>query len=182
MSRAARQWGVLAGVVALLAAGAVVLLKLNPDPRAVELGAPPPTYPAVDIARGDTVVVPTAYRGQVTLVNVWATYCLPCREGMPWIQEIYAEYKDRGFAVASVSIDPGDPAQVADFQRALGLTFDMLHDQSTRIQGAYQTTGVPESFLLDRQGRIVKRVIGAYDWRQPVARQLIERLLAEPRS
>ena len=59
--------------------------------------------------------------------------------------------------------------------------FDVLHDPSGRIQQIYQTTGVPESFLLDRDGVIVKRVIGAHDWSAPVNRQLVERLLATQR-
>ena len=61
----------------------------------------------------------------------------------------------------------------------LGLTFDVLHDRSGAIQRTYQTTGVPESFLLDRDGRIVRRVIGAHDWNSAINRDLVERLLAD---
>lgn len=180
MSQSTKQWLIVVGVIGALVGGAGLLVKLNPDRHVLEIGGAFPAYPAVDLAGGDTVIVPAAYKGKVTLVNVWATSCPPCREEMPWIQEVYADYRDRGFAIASISIDPGDPKQVREFQRALDLTFDMLHDQSARVEEVYQTTGVPESFLLDRDGRIIKRVIGAYDWRQPTARQLIERLLAQP--
>jgi peroxiredoxin len=78
-----------------------------------------------------------------------------------------------------VSVDEGDPADVRNFAQSLGLTFDLLQDRSTAIQQAYQTTGVPESFLLDRNGTIMKRVIGAHDWSSPVNRGLVERLLDE---
>jgi peroxiredoxin len=71
---------------------------------------------------------------------------------------------------------------VRNFGQALHLTFDILQDRSTAIQQAYQTTGVPESFLLDRDGIIVKRVIGAHDWSSPVNRALIERLLNEGKA
>ena len=78
-----------------------------------------------------------------------------------------------------VSIDEGPPDDVRAFGQDLGLTFDLLQDRSTKVQEIYQTTGVPESFLLNREGIIVKRVIGAHDWNSPVNRALIERLLAE---
>jgi peroxiredoxin len=77
-----------------------------------------------------------------------------------------------------VSIDEGDPADVRAFARNLGITFDLLQDRSGLIQRTYQTTGVPESFLLDRDGVIVKRIIGAHDWGSPVNRRLVERLVA----
>lgn len=95
------------------------------------------------------------------------------------MQELYAAYKDRGFRIAAVSIDDGDPAVVERFVREYGLTFDILHDRRTAIQQSYQTTGVPESFLLDRNGMIVKRVIGAVDWNSAENRALIERLLEQ---
>jgi thiol-disulfide isomerase/thioredoxin len=179
MSQSSKQWATVVLVIGLLVSGATALVKLNPEVRGVEIGAEAPEFAAVDLATADTVALPAAYRGKVTLVNVWATWCIPCREEMPWMQEVYADYKDQGFEIAAVSIDEGDPERVLQFQKELGLTFDILQDRSTRIQGVYQTTGVPESFLLDREGRIAKRVIGAYDWRQPVARQLIERLLSQ---
>ena len=77
-----------------------------------------------------------------------------------------------------MSIDEADPAERdARSAQELGVTFDLLQDRSGRIQQHYQTTGVPESFLLDRDGVIVKRVIGAHDWNSKVNRELIERLL-----
>jgi peroxiredoxin len=101
---------------------------------------------------------------------------------MPAMEQLYRTLAPRGFAIAAVSIDEGDPDDVRSFGRELKLTFDLLQDRSTRIQQTYQTTGVPESFLLDRSGVIVKRVIGAHDWNSPANRALVERLLAEPGS
>jgi thiol-disulfide isomerase/thioredoxin len=116
----------------------------------------------------------------VTLVNIWATWCVPCRVEMPAMEQVYRELAPRGFAVAAVSVDEGPPDDVRAFGDQFKLTFDLLQDRSTRIQQLYQTTGVPESFLLDRRGVIVKRVIGAHDWNSPGNRALIERLLDEP--
>lgn len=171
------QWKIVLGVIVLLVGGVTALLRFGPEVEGATPGNRAPAYVAAELTTGDSVNVPGAYSGDVTLLNIWATWCLPCREEMPSMQEVYAAYKDRGFRIAAVSIDDGDPEVVRRFVREYGLTFDILHDRSTAIQGSYQTTGVPESFLLDREGRIVKRVIGAVDWNSPENRALIERLL-----
>ena len=95
------------------------------------------------------------------------------------MEHLYTTLAPRGFAIAAVSVDEGPPEDVRAFGRELALSFDLLQDRSTRIQQLYQTTGVPESFLLDRHGVIVKRVIGAHDWNSPANRALVERLLDE---
>lgn len=97
------------------------------------------------------------------------------------MQKAYAALKDQGFTIAAVSIDEGPSADVTAFAKELGLTFDVLQDQSGRISTLYQTTGVPESFLLDRDGTIVKRVIGAHDWSSPANQSLIRRMLGGSR-
>jgi thiol-disulfide isomerase/thioredoxin len=121
-------------------------------------------------------------KGQVVLVNFWATWCVPCREEMPSMQTLYDSLADRGFRIAAISIDEGGPEDVVAFAQQLGLTFDILHDRSGTVERLYQTTGVPESFLLDRRGILVKRVIGAHDWSSPANRSTVERLLAQPES
>jgi peroxiredoxin len=98
---------------------------------------------------------------------------------MPSMQEAYAKLRDRGFAVAAVSIDEGSVDDIRKFVREFGLTFDILHDRSGRIQQVYQTTGVPESFLVDRNGVIVKRLIGWHNWASEANLAQIDRLLGE---
>jgi peroxiredoxin len=98
---------------------------------------------------------------------------------MPAMEKLYQALAPNGFRIAAISIDEGPPEDVRAFGQDLGLSFDLLHDRSTKIQQIYQTTGVPESFLLNREGVIVKRVIGAHDWSSPVNRALIERLLED---
>ena len=92
---------------------------------------------------------------------------------------VYRDLAPRGFKIAAISIDEGSSEDVRAFGQELGLSFDMLHDRSTAVQQTYQTTGVPESFLINRSGIIVKRIIGAHDWSSPVNRALVERLLDE---
>jgi peroxiredoxin len=117
------------------------------------------------------------YRGQVILLNVWATWCEPCRVEMPSMERLSRQFQGTGFRVVAVSIDQADSTVVNAFVKELGLTFDILHDQPGTIQRIYQTTGVPESFVIDRHGVIVQRVIGAADWDTPATDALVRRLL-----
>lgn len=177
-----KQWILVGAFVLLLAAGAMALVKYGPDIERVEVGAVAPDFQVVDLATGDSVSLRERYRGAVTLVNIWATWCIPCRVEMPAMEKMYQSLAPLGFKIAAVSIDEGNPDDVRAFGKDFGITFDLLHDRSTAIQQSYQTTGVPESFLLNREGVIVKRVIGAHDWSSAVNRRLIERLLNEKAS
>ncbi len=172
-----RQWILVLLIVASLATGAFALTKLGAGIERVEVGARAPDFRAIDLATGDSVSFRERYKGAVTLVNIWATWCIPCRVEMPAMERVYQDLAPRGFKIAAVSIDEGSPEGVTAFAQELGLSFDMLHDRSTAVQQTYQTTGVPESFLINRDGIIVKRIIGAHDWSSPVNRTLVERLL-----
>jgi cytochrome c biogenesis protein CcmG, thiol:disulfide interchange protein DsbE len=176
-----KPWVLVGLVVTGLAVGAGLLTRYGPDVRQVAVGTAAPDFSAIDLATGDSVTLREHYHGAVTLVNVWATWCEPCRIEMPAMEKLYDSLAPHGFKIAAVSIDEGPPEDVRAFGHDLGLTFDLLQDRSTKVQEIYQTTGVPESFLLNRDGIIVKRVIGAHDWSSPVNRALIERLLVEPR-
>ena len=175
----AKQW-ILVGVIVLgLVAGTAALARFGPEIQQVEVGARAPNFRAIDLATGDSVSFREHYDGTVTLVNIWATWCLPCRVEMPAMERVYRDLAPRGFKIAAISIDEGSPEDVRAFGQQLGLSFDMLHDRSTAVQQTYQTTGVPESFLINQEGIIVKRIIGAHDWSSPVNRALVERLLDE---
>jgi cytochrome c biogenesis protein CcmG/thiol:disulfide interchange protein DsbE len=175
-----KQWILVGAVVGGLGIGATLLAKFGPEVDRVGVGAQAPDFRAVDLATGDSVSLRERYRGAVTLVNIWATWCVPCRVEMPAMEQMYQDLAPQGFRIAAISIDEGSPEDVRAFGQELGLTFDVLQDRSTKVQQIYQTTGVPESFLLNRDGVIVKRVIGAHDWGSAVNRALIERLLDEP--
>ncbi|HEX5635179.1 MAG TPA: TlpA disulfide reductase family protein [Gemmatimonadales bacterium] len=172
-----KQWGIVGTVVGLLVLGAFALVRFSPERTGVAVGEKAPDYRTVSLASGDTVSLRALAKGHVSIVNIWATWCGPCKEEMPAMQRTFAELGPQGFRILAVSIDEAGGEDVKRFADEMGITFDLLHDRSGRIQQLYQTTGVPESFLLDREGRIVKRVIGAHDWSSPANRRLIERYL-----
>jgi hypothetical protein len=104
------------------------------------------------------------------------------------MERLYRALRPRGLRIVAVSIDaaPGtvDPdgragGDVIGFAREFGLSFDIWQDPSGAVGRDYRTTGVPESFLVDREGRIVKKVIGATEWDDPATVELIGRLLGE---
>jgi cytochrome c biogenesis protein CcmG/thiol:disulfide interchange protein DsbE len=175
----------------LLAAAAAALVVLvawvNRDRLSpVAPGREAPDFFATDLA--GTRKTLDDYRGKVILVNIWATWCPPCQQEMPSIQRLYEAIDDDDFEVLAVSIDAafgqrdafgrvgGDLRLFAD---SLGLTFTILHDPSGKIQDTFQTTGVPESFLLDRRGIIKKKVAGSTAWDAPQNLALVQRLLGE---
>ena len=175
--KVSKQWLMVGAIVAGLALGAAALVLFGPNIEGVEVGKRAPDYKAARLTSGDSVSIHDAARGHVTLVNIWATWCIPCRAEMPAIEQLWRQLGPKGLRIVSISIDESDPSEVRSFAKEYGLTFDILHDKSTRIQQVYQTTGVPESFLLDKQGLIVKKVIGEHPWSSPSNQRLVADLL-----
>lgn len=180
----------LAGV-ALFAAGAGLFALLRPPaPPPLRVGAPAPDFRLVQLhAVGEGADAPgTAglgeYRGRVVFLNFWATWCPPCRDEAPSLDRLYRAFRNRGFEVLAVSIDSAEALEsVRTFRGELGLSFPILLDPSQRVYTAYQSTGVPETFVIDPEGRIVERVVGPRDWDHPRYAALVERLLpARPRA
>ncbi len=171
------QWIAVAVIVVVLGAGLALGLKLKPEIFPVEVGSTAPGFAATDLATNQRVTL-AAYKGQVVLLNIWATWCEPCKVEMPSLEQLQKELGPHGLKIVAVSIDEGGPDVVRQYARDLGLTFEILHDQSGRIKQIYQTTGVPESFVINREGRIEKKVIGATDWDAAVNKDLMRRLLA----
>src|SRR5215212_2477660 len=100
------------------------------------------------------------YRGQVVLVNLWATWCPPCKEEMPTLQSFYNKHKEQGFAV--VAINDGDPTKdVLQFVKDYQLTFPVWLDPTyIATEQAFKTLNLPSSFVIDRQGTIQLQWVG----------------------
>jgi len=174
-------------VLAILGAAALVAVAWGSRGRyqMVGPGTEAPEFTATTLA-GDTAHLGD-YRGRIVLLNIWATWCSPCREEMPSMERLYQRLRERGvpFEVVAVSIDAraGEKdasgkvgGDLAAFVEEFGLTFTVLHDPTGRIQRTYQTTGVPESFLIAREGTIYRRLVGAVEWDTAEWERTIERL------
>lgn len=176
MNARQKQWAVVGAIVLVLGAGAAVAAKIRDELRLVEVGSRAPGFVARNIAT-DREAPLEAYRGKVILLNIWATWCAPCRLEMPSMERVHRKFAGTDFRVVAVSVDLDAEQTVEAFVRELGLTFDVLHDPTAEIERIYQTTGVPESFVIDRSGIIVKKVIGPAEWDSPVNETLVRRLL-----
>lgn len=181
---ARQQWSVLAAVVAVLAL--VFLIAdhfVGREFALVTIGSPAPDFQAETVAAPPEPKTLADYRGSVVLLNIWATWCAPCRVEMPSLETLQQGFAPGGLHILAVSVDStGTDSTIRAFVHQYGLTFEILHDPSGRIQDVYQTTGVPETFVIARDGVIRKKVIGADDWASEGNRSLITQLLKEPRS
>jgi peroxiredoxin len=153
--------------------GAILLAAVTLRSRTPSLA---PDFAVPDLA-GQAVRL-SAYRGQVVLVNLWTTWCPPCRDEMPSMERLHARLKDRGFVLLAVSQDEGGVAVVRPFVEQLKLSFPILVDAQGEVGRKYGVWGYPESFLVDREGRIVERIIGPRDWASPEQIAQIEAVLA----
>ena len=177
MNLPARSRVILAAVV-LLGGGAWALARSTSRP--IEVGTRAPDFTAMDLSTNHTTSLREKYRGVVTLVNVWATYCIPCRAEMPAMDSLYHALGPKGFRIAAVSVDRAPVEVVRKFVHDYHISFDVLYDPSGETEDRYQTTGVPESFLVDKGGHIVRIAQRAAPWNSPENHQLIEQLLAAP--
>jgi cytochrome c-type biogenesis protein len=103
-------------------------------------------------------------RGNPVLVNVWATWCIPCREEMPALEALYKEFSDRGLQIVGVSVDSHvSENRIKSFIDRMGVTYTIWHDPNDKFTQAFRTIGVPESFLINAQGQIVHTWKGPFD-------------------
>lgn len=171
------QWIIVAVILGVLGGALIVGMGVAPSLQPVGVESPAPSFTAIRVASGDTVSL-EAYRGEVVLLNIWATWCAPCEAEMPSMQRLYEEFAPLGLKIVAVSVDDAGPEHVRRWVEARGLTFEILQDRAGRIERAYQTSGVPESFVIDRRGTIVKKVIGPAEWDHPTQKALFRALLA----
>ena len=121
------------------------------------------------------------YRGKVVFLNVWATWCPSCREEMPSMEKLYRELKGEPFEILAVSVDVTGAKAVAPFMAARKLSFPAFLDpEGATIAKPYGVTGVPESFIIDKQGIIAKVVIGPIDWADPTVVRFFRDLIQKP--
>ena len=149
--------------------------KADVGPR---VGQPLADFTLPDMA-GNPVQLATL-QGKVVFINVWTTWCPPCIEEMPTIQRLYEQLHPKGLEILAINMDALGRQTVEPFLDKRRLTFPVLLDPESRTERLYGTAGVPESFIVDKAGRLVEKIVGPRDWAHPEIIALFERLLAAP--
>jgi peroxiredoxin len=118
---------------------------------AVVVGGPAPEY-AASLVAGDTISL-ASLRGKTVLLNVWATWCAPCKEEIPYLERLYGEQRSRGLEIVGISVDArGEEQKIAAFARDMRMTYPLWHDPDQRVMSVFLSIGVPASYLIDRDG------------------------------
>lgn len=173
-----QQWLVVGGIVAVLALGlGLVSRSMKEELHPVEPGSSAPNFSAKVLGQNRFRTL-ADYKGQVVLLNVWATYCVPCQEEIPSLERLYQQYGGKGLKLVAVSVDQAvSEDSIRAFANHYGVTFEILHDPTGKLEAAYQTTGYPETFVIGAEGTIRKKWIGAADWSSQGNRALVAQLL-----
>ena len=153
-------WAWVAALAVTIPLVLVFAFGLGRNPREIPsplLGKPAPRFTVALFSRGtfDTA----DYRGRVLVVNFWASWCIPCRAEAPRLQHTWERYRSRGVVVVGVNIQDEENA-AREFLREFGQTFPTGMDLSGRISIDYGVYGIPETFIIDQQGRIVYKHVG----------------------
>ncbi len=120
------------------------------------------------------------FKGKVVLLNIWATWCGPCVSETPSIDKLHKMFEDEDFALLAVSIDEGGKKAVEPFMKSKKLSFPVLLDPEGRVARLYGTTGVPESFIIRKDGTVDNKIEGAIDWTSPKVIEYFQSLIKEP--
>lgn len=144
----------------------------------VAIGSPLPAYATTDLA-GDSVSL-AKERGSVVLLNLWATWCHPCRDEVPVLEALHQRFASQGLRVVGVSVDAaGDEAAIREFARRYRMTYPIWRDPGERISQLYLAIGVPATFLVGRDGTLLWRHTGPVRATDTVLVATIERALAD---
>jgi peroxiredoxin len=136
-----------------------------------------PSNFTLPLLTGESVSL-SGLRGKVVFLNFWATWCPPCRAEMPDMETVHQRLTGKGLEI--LAVDSGEKsATVAAFIKRSGFTFPVALDADGRVGAAYGVSAIPTTYLIDRQGRIVSRVVGAFPWTDSAVVAALEALLAE---
>ena len=138
--------------------------------------SPAPDVSVVSIANGSTVKL-SDLKGKVVLLNFWATWCPPCREEIPSMMKLNSLMTGKPFQMLAVSIDEGGKPDIESFFKETGFSLPTYQDASGASPKAYGVTGVPETFIIDKNGIIVKKIIGGVAWDSPEVVTFLEGLM-----
>jgi len=163
------------------ASGSGALAGLNTGAMAAFVAKHPPrALPEISFLAGDEETKSLAdWRGRVVLLNIWATWCLPCREEMPQLDQLQADLGGENFEVVAVNIDKGGGDKATTFLEETGAAHLARYaDPSGKLFRKVRAVGMPTTLLIDRNGKEIGRLVGPADWGSAQAKRLIEAAIA----
>ncbi len=172
-----RRFYISLALVLLLVWVGIVLYRYSFESRPA-VGSQAPIF-SLENAEGKLIAL-ESLKGKVVLLNFWASWCGPCRQEMPSLDALYQKFKDQNFVVLGVSVDEGGWGPVKSFLQEFPVSFPVLLDTDQKATELYQIFRVPETYLIDTQGKIVGKIVGPQDYDQPLFYNKIEKLLAQP--
>jgi len=165
-------------VLVLSASTLLVNVGCRRGESTVEVGRPAPAYQASTLDGSGTSL--DQLRGKVVLLNVWATWCTPCREEIPYLKQLYDEYHARGLEIVGVSIDArGEQERITSFARELGMRYPIWLDPDQRVTATFLAFGVPASYLVDQRGILRWKHVGVLRATNGVFNAALEEVLKE---
>jgi DsbE subfamily thiol:disulfide oxidoreductase len=167
----------LIALIILGAAGGGLWLSLPDAPASVREGDSPAAISLPDL-QGNMQSLP---KGDVILLNFWATWCPPCRKEMPSMVELYRKLSPQGLKVIAISVDKNRD-DLLSFVEEYSLPFQILHDADSVAARKFGVFRFPESFLIDRKGTVVHHLVGAVDWMSEPMLQVLTQMLEKPDS
>lgn len=117
----------------------------------------------------------TSLKGKVVLINFWATWCPPCKHEMPSFNKLYQEMRGKGLEILAISTDSSINL-VHEYAKKNHFDFTILFDEGRKVTKQYKVFSMPTTFLVDRNGIIVEKFLGEYDWASPDIKKKIEKL------
>ncbi len=153
-----------------------LLVACDQRPKVAEIDKPAPDFTLVD-TKGKTWNL-AELRGQVVFLNFWATWCPPCREEMPSMQTVHASMPNDKFTMLAV-LNNDDPTLAIAMAAKIGATFPILVDPENKVAQAYGLTGLPETHIIDKQGVIRKKFIGAVQWDSAESLQMLMKYIRQ---
>lgn len=169
---------VLIGIIGLFSF--IIFENKRPAPRPdyrAKKGEVAPDF-LLPTLRGNLVKL-SDYKGKVVFLNIWATWCPPCREEIPSMEGLYQRLKGQEFEMLAVSIDRDGEEVAGPFVAKYGLTFPVLLDPENKTYNLYRLRGIPATFIIDRKGFIIYKVIGAQDWMKKEWLAYFDRIIAQ---
>jgi cytochrome c-type biogenesis protein len=162
----------------LVALGWLTACGASEPATRVEVGFEAPSYAARNLT-GDSVSL-ALLRGKPVLLNVWATWCLPCKEEIPYLEALHGKHAAQGLQIVGVSVDArGDEAKIGEFAKDFRMTYPIWRDPDERVNSRFLAIGVPSTYLIDRDGILRWKHLGTLRATTPGFSAALELVLRE---